>query len=389
MTLSKLPLSYCTNVHPGRTISEVDLGLGKYTANVRRNLDTDLAAGLWLARSVVTQMLATDGAIARFADRLSERNLSCHTLNAFPFGDFHSERVKEQVYVPDWTTSERLDYSIDCASVLAKLIPSDRDGSISTLPLGTTLLPHNAGFHDDCARRLIDCAVRLKRLQETSGRTIRLAIEPEPLCDLQHTDESIQFFQRLRALASDADQLGTVNEFIGVCFDVCHQSIEFEDVAASIASLNDAQIRINKIHITCAIELTDPADNFEARTALAQYVEPRYLHQTFAKMPSGEISTRVDLTTEDVLRSPADDFMQADVWRVHFHVPVNVESLGPLSTTRPDLIRALAAVKTLLYAPHLEVETYTWEVLPGGSANSLVDGLTAEVTATQQLLAEL
>ena len=119
MTLSLLPLSYCTNVHPGRTVAEVDAGLEDYTANVRRNLGTDLAAGLWLARSVVSEMLATDDSVARFTDRLNERNLSCHTLNAFPFGDFHSERVKEQVYLPDWTTTERLDYSIDCATVLA------------------------------------------------------------------------------------------------------------------------------------------------------------------------------------------------------------------------------------------------------------------------------
>jgi hypothetical protein len=133
----------------------------------------------------------------------------------------------------------------------------------------------------------------------------------------------------------------------------------------------------------------NPAGNLEARTALAQYVEPRYLHQTFAKMPSGDISTRVDLAVDDVLREPADEFMQADIWRVHFHVPVNAESLGPLSTTRPDLIRALDAARKLPYAPHLEVETYTWEVLPGGSAVSLVDGLTAEVTATQTLLAQL
>lgn len=389
MTLSLLPLSYCTNVHPGRTIAEVDAGLGDYTANVRRNLGTDLAAGLWLARSVVTEMLATEDCVARFADRLHERNLSCHTLNAFPFGDFHSERVKEQVYIPDWTTSERLDYSIDCATVLSQLMPPGRDGSISTVPLGTTLVPHGDGFIDDCARQLIDCAVRLEKLRDTGGRTIRLAIEPEPLCDLETTDDTVAFFERLRKLAADAGRLDAVNEFIGVCFDVCHQSIEFEDVAASIAQLNDAHIRINKIHITCAIELQNPMDNVEARQALAQYVEPRYLHQTFAKTASGTILSRPDLLADDVLKTDVDDFLQADVWRVHFHVPVDAESLGPLQTTRPDIERALTAVKALPYAPHLEVETYTWEVLPGNSTVSLVDGLTAEVIATQKLLANL
>ncbi|MDB4614623.1 hypothetical protein OAH18_02930, partial [bacterium] len=201
--------------------------------------------------------------------------------------------------------------------------------------------------------------------------------------------ETIAFFDRLRTLAADKGQLETVNEFIGVCFDVCHQSIEFEDVAASIASLHNNAIRINKIHITCAIELQNPGANRVACEELVKYVEPRYMHQTFAKLASGDIISRPDLLAEDVLANADSDFMQAESWRVHFHVPVNAESLGPLSTTRPDIKAALSAVARLPYAPHLEVETYTWQVLPEQPSMSLVDGLTAEVTATQQLLAEL
>jgi hypothetical protein len=70
-------------------------------------------------------------------------------------------------------------------------------------------------------------------------------------------------------------------------------------------------------------------------------------------------------------------------------VPVNAESLGPLGTTRADLQRALAAVARLEYAPHLEVETYTWEVLPDSGARPLVEGLRDELLATRQLLADL
>ena len=93
--------------------------------------------------------------------------------------------------------------------------------------------------------------------------------------------------------------------------------------------------------------------------------------------------------TEDTALAPLDSFATAEEWRVHFHVPVNAESLGPLQTTRGDLKKALAAVRDLDYAPHLEVETYTWEVLPDGGQTSLVDGLTAEVEATRSLLDDL
>jgi hypothetical protein len=164
--------------------------------------------------------------------------------------------------------------------------------------------------------------------------------------------------------------------------------VEFEDVAASIRSFAAAGVRISKVHITCAIRLEQPLENEAGRRALSEFVEPRYLHQTIARSADGTIHRLTDLTREAALR-PQAEFGMAEEWRVHFHVPVNAESLGPLSTTRPDLCRALAAVAALDYAPHLEVETYTWQVLPGEKPPSLVEGLTEELEATRGLLSQM
>lgn len=387
MTLSLLPLSYCTNVHPGLTVAEVESGLAEFTVPTRERFG-DLAAGLWLARPVVSELLESPAALDSFANHLSESGLACYTLNTFPYGNFHDTRVKENVYIPDWTTQDRYDYTLDCARVLARLMPEDTEGSLSTVPLGFKGFEHPDDFLEQCGRRLIDLAEALAKLRDETERTIRLAIEPEPLCVLETTDETLSFFERLRELAADRNSLEVANEFLGVCYDVCHQSVEFEDVVASIRSLADARVRINKVHITCAIRLEQPAQNEEARTALATFVEPRYLHQTIARLADGTIHRLTDLT-ENAALTPPSDFASADEWRVHFHVPVNAESLGPLQTTRPDLRRALAAVRDLDYAPHLEVETYTWQVLPGEKPPSLVDGLTAELEATRGLLAEI
>lgn len=388
MTLSQLPLSYCTNVHPGLSIAQVESGLIEFTVPTRDRYG-DLAAGLWLARPVVSELLSSSEALNRFTAGLRESSLPCYTLNTFPYGNFHDTCVKENVYIPDWTTDERYDYTLDCARVLARLLPDDdTEGSLSTVPLGFKSFDHPADFIDRCAARLIDLANALARLRDETGKTIRLAIEPEPLCVLETTQETLAFFERLRELAADQNALEIAGEFLGVCYDVCHQSVEFEDVAESIGSLTRAGIRINKVHITCAIRVERPAENEEARKALATFVEPRYLHQTIARSVDGRIHRLTDLTEEAALY-PQFEFATADEWRVHFHVPVNAESLGPLGTTRPDLRRALAAVRDLDYAPHLEVETYTWQVLPGEKPPSLVDGLTTELEATRNLLSEL
>ena len=391
MTFSPLPLSYCTNVHPGLSVAEVESGLSEFTVPTRDRFG-DLAAGLWLARPVVTELLESAvgaSSLDGFAARLRESGLLCYTLNTFPYGNFHDARVKENVYIPDWTTDERYDYTLDCARVLARLLPADDTaGSLSTVPLGFKGFDHPADFIDRCAARLIDLAEALARLRDETGKTIRLAIEPEPLCVLETTPETLAFFARLREIAADRNSLEAANEFLGVCYDVCHQSVEFEDVAGSINALAQARIRINKVHITCAIRVERPAENEEARNALATFVEPRYLHQTIARSTDGTIHRLTDLTEEAAL-NPQPEFAAADEWRVHFHVPVNAESLGPLGTTRPDLRRALATVRDLDYAPHLEVETYTWQVLPGEKPKSLVDGLTTELEATRGLLCDL
>jgi hypothetical protein len=267
-------------------------------------------------------------------------------------------------------------------------MPSQADGSISTVPLGFKPFEHPADFADRCADRLIELARGLARLKDQTGRTIRLAIEPEPFCVLETTDETLRFFQRLRERAADATALDVVTTYLGVCYDVCHQAVEFEDVAASIRSLTAAGIRINKVHITCAIEVANPGANAEARSALARYVEPRYLHQTFARTPGGTVVRQVDLD-EPLTRTPPAEFQSAPLWRVHFHVPVDAEHLGPLGTTRGELKKALAVIPELTYSPHLEVETYTWEVLPGGGTPGIVDGFTRELLATRTLLAEV
>ena len=389
MSISRLPLSYCTNVHAGRSVAEVDGGLTRYTARVREIYRAPLAAGLWLARPVADELAASPEALRRFADGLAARGLACHTLNAFPYGDFHSERVKENVYRPDWSQPERRDYTVRCATLLAALLPHDyREGSISTLPLGFKGFRHATDFEARCIDNLLAVASALARLRDERGKTIRLGIEPEPMCVLETTDETVAFFGRLFAEANRAGVESAAREHLGMCYDVCHQAVEFEDAAECVAAIDRAGVRINKVHVSCALQLDRPADNADGRAALRRYVEPRYLHQTTARGPGGVVLRFLDLDAA-FCNAPPPDFAGADCWRVHFHVPVDADRIGPLATTRPDLRNALAAVAKLPYAPHLEVETYTWEVMPGRESVDLAAALAREMTAAQLLISEV
>ncbi|MEW4488299.1 metabolite traffic protein EboE [Thalassoglobus sp. JC818] len=384
MSLSTLPLSYCTNVHPGKTVEEIASGLTSFTIPARQQLGERIAAGLWLPASAISQIEEDSSKISQLQDVLNEGELVCYTLNTFPYGNFHSERVKEQVYLPDWTTQERLDYTISCANVLSELMPDGTEGSLSTVPLGFKGFERPSDFDGQCIQKLLQLAEHLDRLHDETGKVIRLAIEPEPLCVLETTPETIQFFEKLftQAESQGLDQIA--RRHLGVCYDVCHQAVEFEDTAKSIEDLTAKGIRINKVHITCAIDVKSPWERPAAREQLKQFVEQRYLHQSFARSASGIVSV-TDLSA-DLCDNPPEDFQNADAWRIHFHVPVDAEAIGELGTTRPDLEKALSAVAKLDYAPHLEVETYTWNVLPGERDIPLVEGLVGELRATRELL---
>lgn len=391
MSLSHLPLSYCTNVHPGRSFNEVCRGLQNFTVPLRQSFGQPLAAGLWLAAPVIRELISQPAHIAALQNQLADGNLTCHTLNAFPFGDFHDTRVKEKVYIPDWTDPSRREYTVDCARVLAQLLPAGTEGSISTVPLGFKFPTQSTDFRRRAIAELLQCATQLAQITKETGAVIRLAIEPEPLCLLETTAETIAFFRELFDVAADHAQLDIAQTYLGVCYDVCHQAVEFESIPESIAALEAAEIRINKVHITCALEIEKPASNQAGREQLGEFAEERYLHQVIAQTATGE-SLRLPDLNRAFANEPPPEFLECDRWRIHFHVPVDAESIGDLKTTRNELRQALAAVQRLEYAPHLEVETYTWGVLPTGrsgtGAGDLVDGLTRELSATRNLITE-
>ncbi|MCA9057738.1 MAG: metabolite traffic protein EboE [Planctomycetaceae bacterium] len=390
MTFSALPLSYCTNVHPAQTVQEVVDGLNEYSAAVAQLVHAPMAAGLWLPAAVVEDLQADPGGLEQIGQALWQNDLCCYTLNTFPYGDFHGDRVKEQVYIPDWASPDRVTYTERCAELLARLLPPGAEGSLSTVPLGGRMNEIDRDFHAVCFANLIRVARFLAHLYDTTGCRIRLALEPEPMCHLSGTSQwTLPTMRHLMDLAEavGADQL--VREYIGLCYDVCHQAVEFEDVAESIRQIDAAGIRIQKVHITNAIELLHPAENIAGRKALLQFAEPRYLHQTYARFQDGTIAYRDDLLVSEIQQDPPDRFMQAEAWRVHFHVPIYAEALGPLRTTRNDLIAALKQVRELPYAPHLEVETYTWPVMPDDdqqSAPSLVERIAQEMNSALEIL---
>ncbi|WP_369383439.1 metabolite traffic protein EboE [Streptomyces sp. cg36] len=375
---STVHLAYCTNVHPAETLDGVLAQLRDHCEPVRLRLGTDrLGIGLWLARDAARELGADPAALRGLRAELDRRGLEVVTLNGFPYEGFGAEEVKYRVYKPDWTDPERLEYTAELARLLAALLPDDvTEGTISTLPLAwrTGFGPAQA---EAAHGALTDLAGRLDLLEEATGKSIRIGLEPEPGCTVETTADAIA------PLAA----LGTPR--IGVCVDTCHLATSFEDPASALGALRSAGITVPKVQLSAALHAEDPADP-AVRAALAEFAEPRFLHQTRTRGAAGLLGTD-DLG--EALAGPA--LPDGAPWRAHFHVPLHARPVAPLTSTLPVLREALTALVggPVAYTRHLEVETYTWQALPAElrprDRDRLADGIAAELSLAKDLLTDL
>ncbi len=381
-----MKLGYCTNVHPGETVAAVRETLDSVTVDVKAAFSPDapLGVGLWLAHDVARELASAVEARTDFRRFLDERGLAAFTLNAFPYGGFHVDRVKERVFRPSWAEASRAAYTDDCATVLAALLDEGEVGSISTVPLGMAAAGFGAGDREAATAALRATADRLLALADASGRRIVLALEPEPRAALQTVGEAARYLDR-EVFDGDGDPRRDV---VGVCVDACHEAVLFQSPAETVAACADAGVRVAKVQVSSALELRRPADHPDAVERLRGFDEGRYFHQAAVRRTDGSIEVVPDLP-EFLAGAAADPAVE--VARVHFHVPVFAAPDGPLGTTRDALEELLAAVRAAEATDRFEVETYTFGVVPEAEraalgASSLAGALARELEWTRGVL---
>ena len=380
-----LHLAYCTNIHRGETWAETFDALNRYTLAVRERVcpEKPYAIGLRLSARAA-QELSSREQLVEFQRWLAQNQCYIFTINGFPYGQFHGTRVKEQVYQPDWTTRERLDYTNLLFDILAQLLPRDCEGSVSTVPCGSKELVMTAEELKLIRENLWHCVEHISRVSQQTGRRLHLGLEPEPLCVLETSGETIRFFERMRAKHRNDPRLAA---HLGVNYDTCHLAVEFEEPQNAIGTLVEHGIRISKLHLSSALKVRPSA---ESRAALAAFADDVYLHQVVVRRPDGSREIYRDLDDALACEPPGALSEQTAEWRIHFHVPLHALPSGGFENTTDHLLSALDLLQTNpQLCSHLEMETYTWEVLPGELKSlDVVDQLTSEYEWTLARLRE-
>lgn len=361
---SSATIGYCTNVHAGVDLATICSNLEEFAIPARDASGSDeLGVGLWIPAQAAKEL--TDGA-ERFSKFLSERRLRPFTINGFPYDNFHQPVVKRGVYLPEWWQPERLDYTVQLAKIMTQLLSQEESvGSISTLPIawgGEQATDENLA---QAAANLRTLAEQLGKIEDETGKRIVVAIEPEPGCVLDTTDDVINWFEK--------ELPETLHRrHLGVCHDICHSAVMMESQTEVLSRLVEAGVMIGKVQVSNAI-IADwlsmaVGRKREAIAQLSEFAEDRYLHQTGRLKADGSFELAEDLP--DLLRCAESEETPAcgdQRWIVHFHVPIFLERFGHLRTSQDDTLECLRFLnesRSAEFTGHLEVETYAWTVLP-------------------------
>ncbi|MEM9719220.1 MAG: metabolite traffic protein EboE [Bacteroidota bacterium] len=372
-------LCYCTNIHPGESWEAVFQSLKTHTLPIKEQLCPNNPFGIGLRLSNQASVdLIKGNALAEFKNWLFQNDLYVFTMNGFPYGGFHQVVVKDKVHQPDWTTPERMSYTLRLFNLLQELLPEGTEGGISTSPLSYKYWHKGEEALEEViavsCQQFAELSYELHRIHETTGKFLHLDIEPEPDGILENTAEVLEFYDKYLIPLGSAYLSGEygynslqseeiLRSHIQLCYDICHFAVAYENPYMALEAFRTADIRIGKIQISSALKADlplNPPERGKIKQSFEAFQESTYLHQVVALDASGSLHQFRDLPDS----FPYIFHPKMREWRTHFHVPLFTESYQLLQSTQSDIQAVLEIIKEIPTTRHLEVETYTWEVLP-------------------------
>ena len=381
-------LTYSTLVHAGDNWDQMRASVEEFVPQVKKRLGVEGKFGVSLRISGDSQKTLSESAEARSALKkfLDDEGLYVFTINAFPYGPFKGQRVMERVYEPDWTTNQRVEYTKSIADILVEITDADTPPSIQTAPLAFAPNVSDENYIARFTTSVFEVLAHLYQLEARTGRRVKLSIEPEPACYLETTDETVAFFkERMYAPAGVAELAkiaqiplseaeGAIKRYLGIVFDIGHQSVGFEDIPQSLEKLVNAGIPIFKLQEAAALWVESLS--LDIVPELRRFTDTIYLSQTSLKTADGIVKY---LNLGEALDAYEANPVPTEM-RTHFHVPVFLEEIGPFKTTRFAVQQALAMHRKQPLSDHLEIETYTWDVLPAElKTGDIVDYVSREL----------
>lgn len=343
--------TYCCNIYPLSSLDDFIHLLKITQPQIAKVLNKDpFKMGLWAPNFLLDELMKEKN-IELCKNLMREHNLDVITFNGFPYSKFHGETVKEKVYLPDWSQKERLMY-LKKVSQFAHALDS-KTTVISTLSGG--FLPDDSiEKKNTYIENMLEWVQWASYYEKETGFIAKVALEPEPYNTLQSSKDIISLWSDLKEEAAKLNiEASTLNKYLGICLDVCHFSVIYENPTYVYKTLKQNHIPVHKFQLSISPKWTP-----ENKISLEQFFgldEPVYLHQSFASTEN-KVESFLDLHL-----AKQANLKGAKEWRTHFHIPLFLSEQS--HTTGADLIELLNYLKEEQSECILEVETYSFSAL--------------------------
>ncbi|WP_439557993.1 metabolite traffic protein EboE [Dyadobacter sp.] len=390
-------LTYCSNIHPGEKWADHFQSLRENLPFIKQQLSPDQPLGLGLrVANEASIELSKPEVLAEFKSWLAENDIYVFVINGFPYGGFHNVVVKDDVHAPDWTTIDRLEYTVRLFNILGELLPEGMHGGVSTPPLSYRYWWETEEDKEKATARatshILELLDKLISIEKETGKYLHLDIEPEPDGILDNTVDFVEWYKKtllLRAEEYLGAKYGYTNQqateaalrHIQLCYDICHAAVGFEDPQLILDSLNEVGIKVGRIQVSSALKVNFESEKEIKLKAIETFDEPVYLHQVVA-LNEGQSKTRYP----DLKEALSDWNEHQKEWRVHFHVPLFVNTYGVLESTQSDIVKTLGIHKEKPFSDYMEVETYTWGVLPEDMQKPIGESIVRELEWVKKIL---
>ncbi len=359
-------LCYCLNIfRPFKSPAELDILFKKIKALKKELSQPDsesFAIGIWVNKNFLA-FLEEQKNLNTLKEKMEQEKIYTYSFNVFPFEQFHDASIKEKVYFPDWMENARVDFTCRAARLLSRLIPDEVQGSLSTVPGTYTdkISKHNLSV---IQKNFLKTGQFLASLFQDTGKKILLAVEPEPDCLWSSARDFTDFYSTHLA------EFPNKAEYIGICYDTAHHELAEDGPGKQFDYCIINNVNIAKIQFSSALGSPENSSKDE----LAKFADEVYLHQTKIFKNNKIIAKFADLPHA---LAKADRNLH---WKIHYHIPLYVNKMPHgLIAEKHELETVLKKCKEKPeICSNLEIETYTYDILPNNVKISPIEKSMAE-----------
>ena len=332
--------------------------------------DPPVGASIRLSQAALSDPALTAEALRTLLD---EHGLRLDGISAVSI----SGGAKENVHEPDWRTEDRLSFMFPALNLAAEFATPDHEVGVTTNALSYRrwLDVDMPGNWAALTLNVVRIVQHLVGIQDRTGITLHIDLEPEPGSVLRDTADVVKFYSqwllpRGGAMLSDRMQLtnGSAAEAIlrHVCIalDTAHAAVVWDDAAASLDAFAELGIRIGRLQVSSALEVEIPSDAASQKTLseyLDAFVSPTLLQQVVARQ-DGEMVKRFDDLPDAVAVIGKS---AGQTWRIHTHAPLLADRYGVFASTREATATWLREVAARgIDVGMIELRSANWDVVP-------------------------